>query len=208
MLVLQVAVWIHHDYFSKLTKMTRTSKPAGPARTPAGARTTKRAASTSDGGLLAAEVLKHWHEAVPDDRMAHLVKDATRAFLRSLQARLALHGVHPGHWTFLRVLWQQDGLNQHELSLRAGVMAPTTLVALRAMTTLGYVVRRQHADNRKNVYFFLTRAGRALEKRLVPLAEEVNAIALARLTAGEVATTRRALLQMIENLAADEMARA
>jgi len=37
----------------------------------------------------AERVLQHWHDAVPNDRIAHLVKDTTRAFLRSLQVRLA-----------------------------------------------------------------------------------------------------------------------
>ena len=34
---------------------------------------------------VAQRVLRRWHEAVPNDRMAHLVKDATRALLRALQ---------------------------------------------------------------------------------------------------------------------------
>lgn len=69
---------------------------------------------------IARRVLRHWHEAVPNDRMAHLVKDAMRSLQRALQARLARHGVAPGHWDFLRVLWQHDGLTQRELSIEAG----------------------------------------------------------------------------------------
>ena len=48
---------------------------------------------------ISGRLLKHWHEAVPNDRLAHLVKDAARSFLRSLQVRLAPHGVSLGHWT-------------------------------------------------------------------------------------------------------------
>ncbi|MCJ9714558.1 MarR family transcriptional regulator, partial [Bordetella hinzii] len=51
-------------------------------------------------------VLKHWREAVPDDRLAHLIKDATRALVRGLQTRLAEHNVSFGHWAFLRILWE------------------------------------------------------------------------------------------------------
>ncbi len=123
-------------------------------------------------------VLRHWHEAVPNDRMAHLVKDATRSFQRSLQARLAPHGVSFGHWTFLRILWDRDGLTKRELSIEAGVMEPTTVVALRAMESLGYVSLEQRPENRKNVYVFLTPRGRRLQQELVPLAEAVNAVAL------------------------------
>ena len=80
--------------------------------------------------------------------MAHLVKDATRAFVRSLQSRLAKHQVLPGHWTFLRILWERDGITKRELSIEAGVMEPTTVIALRAMESLGYVSLEQRPENR------------------------------------------------------------
>jgi MarR family transcriptional regulator, organic hydroperoxide resistance regulator len=148
-------------------------------------------------------VLRHWHEAVPNDRMAHLVKDATRSFQRSLQARLAPHGVSFGHWTFLRILWDRDGLTKRELSIEAGVMEPTTVVALRAMESLGYVSLEQRPENRKNVYVFLTPRGRRLQQVLVPLAEAVNAVALQGLGPTEIAAARHALLVMVDNLARD-----
>ena len=68
------------------------------------------------------DILRHWREAVPNDRLAHLVRDTERAFRRALQVRLAAHGVPFGHWSFLRILWETDGLTQKELSVRAGVM--------------------------------------------------------------------------------------
>lgn len=156
-------------------------------------------------GEMADRVLRHWHEAVPNDRMAHLVKDATRCFLRALQVRLARHNVQLGHWTFLRILWQRDGLTKRELSIEAGLMEPTTFVALRAMESLGYVTLERMADNRKNIYVFLTPLGRKLNDVLVPLAEEVNAIAMRGVPVADVAATRRCLLNAIENLSRDEL---
>jgi DNA-binding MarR family transcriptional regulator len=151
-------------------------------------------------------ILRHWREAVPDDRLAHLVKDATRALVRALQMRLAAHRVSFGHWTFLRILWEGDGLTQRELSARAGVQEPTTFTALKAMQRLGYVTRRQRGDDRKKVYVYLTPQGRALKRALVPLAEEVNAIAVSRVPPRDIATTRQVLLAIIENLAREEAA--
>jgi len=151
-------------------------------------------------------ILRHWREAVPNDRLAHLVKDATRGLVRALQMRLAQHSVSFGHWVFLRILWERDGLTQRELSVQAGLMEPTTFSALKAMEKLGYVVRRQLPDSRKKVYVFLTPKGRALKGALVPLAEAVNEIAVRGIAAADVAATRRSLLAMIENLAADELA--
>jgi DNA-binding MarR family transcriptional regulator len=155
-----------------------------------------------------ATILKHWREAVPNDRLAHLVKDATRALLRALQMRLTAHEVSLGHWAFLRILWEKDGLTQRELSEEAGVMEPTTFSALNAMEKLGYVTRRQMPDSRKKVYVFLTPKGRLLKDKLVPLAEDVNTIAVAGVAPEHIAATRRTLLAIIENLARDEAASA
>jgi DNA-binding MarR family transcriptional regulator len=158
---------------------------------------------TSREDEIAKRILRHWHEAVPNDRMAHLVKDATRGFLRALQTRLAQHDVQLGHWAFLRILWEHDGLTKRELSMEAGVMEPTTFVALKAMEQLGYVTLEQRPDNRKNVYVFLTPLGKKLKRELVPLAEEVNAVAMKGVSARDVEATRRALLTMIANLGRD-----
>ena len=123
--------------------------------------------------------------------------------MRALQARLAAHGVSFGHWTFLRILWEHDGLTQRELSDEAGVMEPTTGAAIRAMEKLGYVTRTQTAENRKNVYVHLTAKGRALKAKLVPLAEEVNEIGLRGVSAQERAATQRTLMAIIDNMSSE-----
>lgn len=149
-------------------------------------------------------ILKHWHESVPDDRLAHLVRDAGRAFNKRLQVRLQKYNVSFGHWTFLRILWTSDGLTQKELSDLAGVMEPTTFSAIQAMEALGYVVRKQKPENRKNMYVHLTPKGKALKKALVPLAIDVNHVAVHGVSQAELLTTRKVLLKVIENLAQEE----
>jgi DNA-binding MarR family transcriptional regulator len=149
-------------------------------------------------------VLRHWLEAVPNDRLAHLVKDTSRGLVRALQMRLTAHAVSFGHWAFLRVLWEHDGLTQRELSQEVGMTEPTTAAALQALEKLGYVIRRKKAENRKNSYVFLTPKGTALKAKLVPLAEAVNEIAVRGVSAEDIAITRQTLLAMIRNLARDE----
>lgn len=150
-------------------------------------------------------IIRHWREAVPNDRLAHLIRDASRAFQKALQVRLAKHGVPFGHWTFLRILWESDGLTQKELSERAGVMEPTTFSAMKAMEAQGYIVRKQLPTNKKNVYVYLSSEGRALKRKLVPLAEDTNNVSIEGIAAEEIRITRKVLLAMIENLAADEL---
>ena len=134
------------------------------------------------------------------DRLAHVVREAARALTRDLTARLANEGVSFGHWTFLRILWQSDGLTQRELSEQAGVMEPTTAAALKSMEELGYIARRQLPENRKNVYVHLTAKGRALKARLEPHAVAVNKAAVRGVAPGDVAACRRVLDAMLENL--------
>lgn len=144
-----------------------------------------------------------WREAIPDDRLAHIIKDTTRLLVRSLQQRLARHEVSFGHWALFRVLWQVDGLRQKELSVRAGLTEPTTHVALKAMEARGFVERRRDPSNNKNWYVYLTPRGRELEQRLVPLAVEVNSIATEGLPQADLEVTRRVLLRMCSNLGPD-----
>ena len=120
--------------------------------------------------------------------------------MRELQARLAEHSVSFGHWTFLRILWERDGLTQRELSEEAGVTEPSTYAAIKAMEELGYVTRTQLPENRKNVYVHLTAKGRALRAKLVPLAISVNRAAVRGLQRKDLAATRRTLLAITENL--------
>jgi DNA-binding MarR family transcriptional regulator len=74
------------------------------------------------------------------------------------------------------------------------------------MELAGYVERRQMPDNRKNVYVFLTARGRALKRKLLPLAEDVNRAAMEGIAPGDVALVRRVLLALLANLARDEAA--
>ncbi|MDO9604456.1 MarR family winged helix-turn-helix transcriptional regulator [Hydrogenophaga sp.] len=153
-------------------------------------------------------LLHHWRESVPHDRLAHLVRDVARAQMRALQYRLSPFGVSFGHWTFLRILWNRDGLTQKELSDLAGVMEPTTFTAVKAMERMGFIERRHLPGNKKNMHVYLTDTGRSLEHVLVPLAEEVNDISADGLPDRTLSLVRNALVRMIENLAQEEETRA
>src|SRR5205085_9201737 len=136
-------------------------KSAGNAARTAKAKTPAKAAARRRGELpIMQVVLRHWLETAPNDRLAHLLRDTVRGFYRALQVRLAEHGVSHGHWSFLRVLWEGDGLTQRELSTRAGLTEPTAFYALRALESLGYVTRRATGERRRRSLVFRQRRGR------------------------------------------------
>ena len=147
-------------------------------------------------------ILRHWREEVPDDRLAHLIRDAARILAKSLQIRLNEYSVSFGHWAFLRVLWVTEGLTQRELSEQVGLMEPTTFTALKSMEAQGLIERRHQDGNRKKVHIYLTDKGRALKQELIPIAEELNEVAVRGLTEDERRIMHRGLLAVIENLVA------
>jgi DNA-binding MarR family transcriptional regulator len=54
------------------------------------------------------------------------------------------------------------------------------------------------------MHVFLTPKGRALERKLVPLAVEVNRRAVAGVRPAEIAATRRTLRAVLDNLERDD----
>lgn len=148
----------------------------------------------------------HWRELLDDERLTHLIRTAFRCSSAALQRRLKAHGVAYGHWTFLRILWQTDGLTQRQLSVQAGVTEASTATALLVMEKLGYVARQKLPDNRKEVRVFLIAKGLTLRSVLVGCAEEVNGVVAAGIAEADLAVTRRTLLAIVDNLERDTAA--
>ena len=151
-------------------------------------------------------ILRHWQDAVPNDRLAHLIRDAGRSLGHRLTPLLAEHDIPFGHWAFLRVLWDRDGLTQKELSDAVGVTEPTTFAAVKALMDRGYITRRHNPGNKRKFYVYLTPEGASLRDVLVPLAEEVNRIAVEGIPPENITLMRETLLQIIENLATEQTA--
>ena len=163
-----------------------------PARKPA----SSSSPALGEGGRGASP----WREALSDERIAHLVKSAFRETSRALQERLAEHGVQYGHWTLLRVLWKSDGLTQRQLAEQAAVSEPSAFTALRQMEELGLVTLWIADSVGAPVRVFLTSKGASLRAASVGAAEEVNRLALEGLSREDVASARRALIAIVENL--------
>jgi DNA-binding MarR family transcriptional regulator len=132
--------------------------------------------------------------------LGYLVRDANRAFQRLLERRIAPHGVTRGQWYFLRVLWEQDGLSQRELSARVGMMEPTTVIALRSMEKAGLVRRTRSADDRRITKVHLTAKAKRMRARLLAISQGVNEQGAAGLGESELTAFRRTIARMTRNL--------
>lgn len=120
--------------------------------------------------------------------VGYQVRLTHRLIQRELQARISHHGVTLGMWYFLRVLWDQDGITQRELSDRIGTMEPTTLSAIMAMERAGIVRRVRNTADRRKINIFLTERGRGLEALLLPAAITVVETAVKGLSGPDIST--------------------
>jgi DNA-binding MarR family transcriptional regulator len=136
--------------------------------------------------------------------VGYLTRITFRSFSRTLERMTLPHGVSAGQWRFLRVLWNEEGLTQRELSRRVGMREPTTVTALNGMEKAGLVRRKPSSKDRRKVHVFLTPRARKLENLLMPCVAEVNRIAAEGLAAKDIATLRKVLLKMSANLMAQE----
>jgi DNA-binding MarR family transcriptional regulator len=119
----------------------------------------------------------------PEEALGFLLWDTSRAFVRTFSARIAEHGVSFGVFPYLRVLWEEDGLTQSELSDRVRMKGPTTVAAVTELERRGWVTRKGDPADRRKVNVFLTDEGRALHQRLMPAVHANNARGVRGLTA-------------------------
>ena len=128
------------------------------------------------------------------------MRDANRAFQRLLERRIAPHGVTRGQWYFLRVLWEEDGLSQRELSARVGMMEPTTVIALRGMEKSGLIRRVRSADDRRKRAGLAHRQGQRLRAELLDARARHHRCGGGRHQPRELALFRRVIARMTANL--------
>jgi DNA-binding MarR family transcriptional regulator len=139
-----------------------------------------------------------------ENSTGYLLRKTHRSFARAMQQQIAQRGVTIGMWYFLRILWEEDGLTQRELSQRIEMMEPTTATALRNMEERNLVRRVRNATDKRKVNIYLTEEGLALREVLLPHAQAVNDTALAGVSPEDLACFRRVLCQMRTNLGPGE----
>jgi MarR family transcriptional regulator, organic hydroperoxide resistance regulator len=139
-------------------------------------------------------------EFPPAESSGYLVRDAHRAFQRLLERRIADYGVTRGQWYFLRVLWNEDGLSQRELSTRVGMMEPTTVIALRSMERSGLIRRVRSTNDKRRSHVWLTPKARRLRSRLLAVARGITDQAEDGIDRGDLARFRRTIARMTANL--------
>lgn len=139
-----------------------------------------------------------------EDSIGFQMRITLRDIRRLLRQVLATEGLTMGVWFFLRVLWEEDGMTQKEITARVGMMQPTAAKALLALERDGLVELSRDPRDRRKMRIFLTRKGWRLKDTLLPKVALVNnEIALAGFSKAEIAV----LWKFLERIRANAEAR-
>ena len=113
------------------------------------------------------------------------------------------HGLEltPEQWIVLARLWQRDGRTVSELSESTLRDRPTMSRILDSMVASGLVTRTVDSRDARTRIVALTREGKALRKKLVPIAKGLVQRLEAGVSEADLLTTRQTLRRLFENLA-------
>lgn len=109
-------------------------------------------------------------------------------------------GITVSQWRYLRELVEEDGLSHGELTRRAGRQGPTTVVAVRSLAKNNLVELRGSRVDRRRTHVFVTERGREVVAKVGAAVKAVQDIALAGLSAEELAAFSRCLVKVQRNL--------
>lgn len=138
------------------------------------------------------------------DSIGFLMRSTMRVMRQVLRARLREAGLDLGVWFYLRVLWEEEGLTQKELTQRVDDLQPSSVAALRSLEKSDLVRLDKDPRDKRQIRVFLTSKGRAQKRRMLRDVEEVNErIALAGFSASEARQLREYLRRMRTNAAAN-----
>ena len=110
--------------------------------------------------------------------------------------------ITPEQWAVLIRLWEADGPTQAELSEATFRDAPTMSRILAGMEARGFLERRLDRTDGRVRRVHLTRAGRALQTKLVPVVQRIVERMVDGVDERDLLITRQALRRMFANLGA------
>jgi DNA-binding MarR family transcriptional regulator len=116
--------------------------------------------------------------------------------LAVLKRRTEPHGITLTQYFLLRHLWDDEGINQSELSERLGTTQPATVATVDSLEKRRLIKRVRSTDDRRMVRLYLTAKGRTLRDTLLDYARELSLQALDGVGPSDVVKLR-ALLGLV-----------
>jgi len=145
----------------------------------------------AEGGIIVDNALGFW---------VHRVYQASRnEMFRAFRERG--EEITPEQWAVLIRLWERDGRSQSDLSDATFRDRPTMSRILDGMEERDLVERHVDPEDGRARSIHLTRRGRELRKKLVPVVQRLVERMVQGIDTAALVTTRATLRRMFENLA-------
>jgi MarR family transcriptional regulator, organic hydroperoxide resistance regulator len=134
--------------------------------------------------------------------LPYLVNRLGSALVENFTASaLAQHDVNIDAWRVMAVLANQGAQRQIDLAALTSIEVSTLSRLVTRMVRMGLVTRRRSESSNREVVIELAAKGRGLVKRIIPLAQRLEASAGAGIPASDMVVVKRVLRRMFENMA-------
>lgn len=100
-----------------------------------------------------------------DDMFCFAIYSASHVVNRAYTPLLKPLGLTYPQYITLTVLWKDDGLGVGELSRRLKMESSTLTPLLKRLEQQGHIERRRGTEDERQVFVFLTKSGRALQRK-------------------------------------------
>ena len=110
-------------------------------------------------------------------------------------------GISLPMWRVLAQLWHADFQRQSDISERTTIEPATLSRLLRSIEAKGLIVRTRSPTNGREVGVALTKEGRALTKRILPIAVRYEALAAGTIPSDKINVVKDVLIEIYRNIA-------
>ena len=137
-----------------------------------------------------------------DDYLPYLINRIGAALVESYTRRaLAAHKLTIDMWRVLAALSNNGGQRQIDLADVTSIEASTVSRLVTRLVRLGLVTRGRSETSNREVQVQLSPKGRALVKKLIPVALGLEGTAVEGISAADLAQLKRTLRRIYANLA-------
>src|SRR5580658_505597 len=120
---------------------------------------------------------------------------------------LAPHRLSIAMWRVMAVLASNGSQRQIDLADLTSIEASTLSRLVSRLVRMGMVTRTRSASSNREVVVKLSAKGQTLVARLIPIARDYEVAAIAGITASELASLKRCLRRMYDNMKNKTVAR-
>jgi DNA-binding MarR family transcriptional regulator len=139
--------------------------------------------------------------ALDELQFSYELRETSRLLLAVLKRSTEPHGITLAQYFLLRHLWDDEGLNQSELTERLGTTQPATVATVDSLEKRRLIKRIRSTEDRRVVQLYLTAKGRVMRDTLLGYAHDLSFQALDGVGVPDVAKMRTLLARVRANLA-------